>query len=297
MRVFFCDHHAVPLPAKHRFPMGKYGRLRALLLAEGLLRADELTPSPLVSVEELERAHAPAYVRAVMDGTLDAQAQRRIGLPWSEWLVARSRASVGGTLAAARVALVDGIAGTLAGGTHHAHRDFGSGFCVWNDLAVTAATLLAEGAVERVLVFDADVHQGDGTAAIFADEPRVFTCSLHGARNFPFVKPPSDLDLELADGADDALVLAAIDRALAQCAARFVPELVLYQAGVDALAADTLGRLAMTHAGLRARDRRVLDHFRRRGVPVVLTLGGGYADPIDASIEAHAGTYREATQR
>ncbi len=292
--MFYCDHHGVPLPAGHRFPMAKYARLRAALIDGGVIGADDLAPSPLATRAELERVHAPAYVGAVLDGTLDPQAQRRIGLPWSEALVRRSRASVGGTLAAARIALVDGLAGNLAGGTHHAHRDFGSGFCVWNDLAVTAATLLAEGAVERVLVFDADVHQGDGTAAIFGAEPRVFTASLHGARNFPFVKPPSDLDVELADGADDDVVLAAIDRAIATIAARFTPQLVLYQAGVDALAADRLGRLAMTHAGLRERDRRVLSHFRGRGVPVVLTLGGGYADPIEASIDAHVGTYRVA---
>lgn len=296
MRVFYCDHHVVALPAGHRFPMGKYARLRAALVDEGVIGPDALAPSPPATVAELERVHAPAYVQAVLDGTLDERAQRRLGLPWSEALVARSRASVGGTLAAARAALADGVAGNLAGGTHHAHRDFGSGFCVWNDLAVAAAALLAEGAVGRVLVFDADVHQGDGTAAIFADEPRVFTCSLHGARNFPFVKQRSDLDVELADGAGDAEVLPAIDRALAACD-EFRPALVLYQAGVDALAADRLGRLAMTHAGLRERDRRVLTWWRDRGVPVVLTLGGGYADPIEASIAAHVGTYRVALAR
>ncbi|MEZ4402924.1 MAG: histone deacetylase [Kofleriaceae bacterium] len=294
MRVFYSDHHRSPLPPGHRFPMGKYGRLRARLVDEGVVPAEALAPAPLATPAELRHVHGPAYVEAVLAGTLEPTAVRRLGLPWTPGLVTRSLASVGGTLAAARAALVDGLAANLAGGTHHAHRDFGSGFCVWNDLAVTAAVVRAAGLAERVLVFDADVHQGDGTAAIFADEPDVFTCSLHGARNFPFVKPPSDLDLPLADGADDAAVLAAVDAALAQVAARFMPDLVLYQAGVDPLAADQLGRLAMTTAGLAERDRRVLAHFRGRGVPVVLTLGGGYADPIEATIEAHLGTYRVA---
>lgn len=294
MRVYYSDHHAVPLPPGHRFPMGKYARLRTRLVDDGVVSSSALAPAPAATRAELCRAHDPGYVDAVLTGRLDERAQRRIGLPWSEALVARTLASVGGTLAAARDALRDGLAGNLAGGTHHAHRDFGSGFCVWNDLAVTAATLLAEGQVARVLVFDADVHQGDGTATIFADEPRVFTASLHGARNFPFVKPASDLDVELVDGADDATVLAAIDAALTTVAARFTPDLVLYQAGVDALADDQLGRLAMTAAGLAERDRRVLAHFRGRGVPVVLTLGGGYAAPIERTIDAHVNTYRAA---
>ncbi|MBP8809081.1 MAG: histone deacetylase [Kofleriaceae bacterium] len=294
MRVYFSDHLAVPLPPGHRFPMGKYARLRERLIEEGVVPASALAPAPAATRAELCAAHDPGYVDAVCAGTLDERAQRRIGLPWSPALVARTLASVGGTLAAARAALDDGRAGNLAGGTHHAHRAFGSGFCVWNDLAVAAAVLLAEGRVERVLVFDADVHQGDGTATLFADEPRVFTCSLHGARNFPFVKPAGDLDVELADGADDAAVLAAIDGALAEVARRFAPDLVLYQAGVDPLAEDKLGRLAMTAAGLAERDRRVLTHFAARGVPLALTLGGGYADPIERTIEAHVNTYRVA---
>jgi acetoin utilization deacetylase AcuC-like enzyme len=274
--------------------MGKYARLRQRLVDEAVVPAAWLAPAPLATRADLVRAHAPAYVDAVLAGTLDERAVRKLGLPWSPALVTRSLASVGGTLAAARAALVDGLAGNLAGGTHHAHRDFGSGFCVWNDLAVTAATLLAEGAARRVLVFDCDVHQGDGTAAIFADEPRVFTYSIHGARNFPFVKPAGDCDVELTDGAGDAEVLPLIAASLADLARRFTPDLVLYQAGVDALAADKLGRLGMSHAGLAERDRLVLTHFRDRGVPVVLTLGGGYAEPIELTIDAHLATYRAA---
>ena len=294
VRIFYSDQHAVPLPPGHRFPMGKYARLRQRLIDEQVVPAAWLAPAPLATRADLLRAHAPGYVDAVLAGTLDARAVRKLGLPWSPALVTRSLASVGGTLAAARAALRDGLAGNLAGGTHHAHRDFGSGFCVWNDLAVTAATLLAEAAVRQVLVFDCDVHQGDGTAAIFADQPRVFTYSIHGARNFPFVKPAGDCDVELADGAGDAEVLPLIAASLRDLERRFTPDLVLYQAGVDALAADKLGRLAMSHAGLAERDRLVLAHFRGRGVPVVLTLGGGYAEPIDATIEAHLATYRAA---
>ena len=296
VRIYYSDHHAVPLPPGHRFPMSKYAALRARLVDDAVVPATWLEPAPLATVAELEGVHDPGYVAAVMEGWLDERAVRRLGLPWSPALVARSRASVGGTLAAARAALRDGLGGNLAGGTHHAHRDAGSGFCVWNDLAVTAAWLLDARGLGRVLVLDLDVHQGDGTATIFADRPAVFTCSMHGARNFPFHKATSDLDVELPDGADDALVLARLDAVLAELAERFLPDLVLYQAGVDALAADKLGRLGMSAAGLAERDRRVLAHFRGRGIPLVLTLGGGYADPIEASVDAHVGTYRVARQ-
>lgn len=295
MRVFYSDQHEVPLPPGHRFPMGKYRALRERLLAEGVVAEGQLQAAPFVTRDELERVHDPAYVAAILDGTVDAAMMRRIGLPWSPALVARSSASAGGTLAAARAALVDGLAANLAGGTHHAHRAHGAGFCVWNDLAVASAALLAEGRAGRVLVFDVDVHQGDGTAAIFAGDDRVLTFSLHGARNFPFEKQVSDLDVPLPDGAGDDEVLAAVDHGLAHFASRAAPDLVLYQGGVDALATDTLGRLRMTHAGLAERDRRVLSHFRARAIPVVLTLGGGYSKPIDDTIAAHAATYRIAT--
>ena len=296
MKIFYADHHVVELPAGHRFPMAKYRALREALVARAIVGAEQLHPAPAVTRAELERVHDPAYVAAITGGTIDARAQRTIGLPWSPALVARSSASAGGTLAAARVALAGGLAANLAGGTHHAHRDHGSGFCVWNDLAVTAAALLAERQVARVLVFDVDVHQGDGTAAIFAGDDRVQTCSLHGARNFPFEKQPSDLDVPLADGAGDDEVLRAVEHALAHFAARPAPDLVLYQGGVDALATDTLGRLRMTHAGLAERDRLALGHFHRRGIPVAITLGGGYARPIEDTIEAHLGTYQVAME-
>jgi acetoin utilization deacetylase AcuC-like enzyme len=272
--------------------MSKYATLRHALVAEGVVREDELVPSRPIDPALVARVHAPAYVAAVVEGTLDDRAVRALGFPWSEALVARSLAAVGGTLAAARAALEDGVSGNLAGGTHHAFFDRGTGYCVFNDLAVAARALLDERRVGRVLVFDADVHQGDGTAALFADEPRVFTCSVHGARNFPFHKQVSDLDVELADHAGDDAYLAAIERALAGSLERARPDLMLYQAGVDPLAADRLGRLAVSHDGLYRRDLLVLGEARRRGLPVALTLGGGYAEPLALSVEAHVNTYR-----
>ena len=208
----------------------------------------------------------------------------------------RSLGSVGSTLAAVDAALEDGLSGTLAGGTHHAYRDFGSGYCVFNDLAVAARRVLDRGAVERVLVFDVDVHQGDGTAAIFEDDPRVFTCSLHGERNFPSRKQRSDLDVPLPDGTGDDAYLAALEAALDEALERSRPDLVLYQGGVDVLEVDRLGRLSLSEEGAAERDRRALGRFRSAGLPVALTLGGGYADPIEASVRAYAGTYRAALE-
>jgi acetoin utilization deacetylase AcuC-like enzyme len=293
VNVFYSDHHAVELPPNHRFPMGKYGLLRRALVERGVVAASNFTPAEPARRDELVRVHDEAYVDAFIAGRLGDKMMREIGLPWSRALVARTLASAGGTLAAARIARTAGIAGNLAGGTHHAHRARGSGFCVFNDLAVAAADAIATG-IARVLVFDADVHQGDGTASIFEAEPRVFTCSIHGAHNFPFRKATSDLDLELADGTSDDVYLAATEAAWRIALDRARPELVLYQAGVDALAEDRLGRLAVSAAGLEARDRLVLGGARRAGVPIVLTLGGGYAQPLVPTIDAHVATYRVA---
>jgi acetoin utilization deacetylase AcuC-like enzyme len=218
---------------------------------------------------------------------------RRIGLPWSETLVARSRATVGGAIAAARAALSDGLSGQLAGGTHHAHAEFGSGYCVFNDLAVAALTMLDERRVARVAIVDLDVHQGDGNAAILAQRPDVFVLSLHGAKNFPFRKVPSTLDIPLPDGTEDRAYLAALADGLAAVEA-FRPELVLYLSGADTLAGDTLGRLAMTMEGIMERDHMVLETMRRRGIPVSIAIGGGYADPIADSVAVYANTFRVA---
>jgi acetoin utilization deacetylase AcuC-like enzyme len=298
VRVYSTDHHVVPLPVGHRFPMGKYALLREMLLERRVLDARELLP---VEPAGLARAallavHDAGYVERFLDGTLDDRALRRIGFPWSPALVRRTLASAAGTLAAARAALADGIAGNLAGGTHHAFADHGSGYCIFNDIAIAARALLDEGSAARVLVVDLDVHQGDGTAAIFGDEPRVFTFSMHGARNFPFTKQKSDLDVELADGTGDVEYLETLRGALAAAVDRARPGFIFYQAGVDPLAEDRLGKLALSHAGLRARDRHVLETARRLGVPTVLTLGGGYAQPLAPTIEAHVGTYATAKE-
>ena len=294
MRVYYSDSHLVPLPSGHRFPMAKYALLREALLQTGLLRAEELVPAELVELAELRRVHTPAYVAAVLEGRLSEAEVRRLGFPWSEALVRRSRAAVGGTCAAARVALEEGVAGNLAGGTHHAFAEHGEGFCVFNDIAVSIRALQAAGRIARAAVVDLDVHQGNGTAAIFSGDASVFTFSMHGQHNFPFRKQPSSLDVGLPDGTADAAYLDALYRHLPQVLEAARPDLVYYQAGVDPLAEDTLGRLALSQAGLQARDAFVFETAQRRGLPLVVTLGGGYARPLRCSLEAHLGTYRAA---
>nr|BCX00440.1 MAG: histone deacetylase [Bacteroidota bacterium] len=295
MRIWYSDPYRLPLPPGHRFPAEKYRLVRERLLAEGIIREDELTLAPLIPWEDLERVHTPNYLQALRFGTLPEPAQRRIGFPWSPELVIRSRASVGGTCRALEMALRDGISGNLAGGTHHAFADGGAGFCVFNDLAVAASLALAAGWVRRLAVLDLDVHQGDGTAAILRGRKGLFLVSVHAQRNYPFHKVPSDLDVGLPDGAGDEDYLEVL-RVVLREVERFRPELVLYQAGVDVLRADRLGRLALSMDGLAARDRLVLGWARRRKVPVVLTLGGGYARPIALTVEAHVQTYRIARE-
>jgi acetoin utilization deacetylase AcuC-like enzyme len=274
--------------------MPKYRLLRERLVAEGVLGAQELEESDVIDRPSLLLAHTPEYLDAVFSGTLSESEQRRLGFSWSEALVARSRASVFGTVAAARAALRDGVAGNLAGGTHHAHADRGTGFCVFNDIAIAARTLQREGLIDRALVVDLDVHQGDGTAAIFAGDESVFTFSMHGAKNFPFRKQRSSLDVELADGCGDSEYIATLEEHLPAVLDRARPDVLFFQAGVDPLEHDLLGRLKLTPAGLRLRDRIVASASRDRGIPLVLTLGGGYAKPIALSVDAHLGTWREA---
>ncbi|WP_339332899.1 histone deacetylase [uncultured Maricaulis sp.] len=295
MQVFYSDTFSLPLPDGHRFPGGKYTALRDRLVATGLVREDELSVSPLATTDAILRAHDAAYVEAFETGQLDRAAIRRIGFPWSEGLVTRTRATVGGAIAAAEAALQDGIAGQLAGGTHHAHRDFGSGYCIYNDFAVTALHLLETGLASRIAIIDLDVHQGDGNAAILGDHPDVFVFSMHGEKNFPFRKQVSDLDVNLPDDTQDAAYLATLDTHL-PAVLGFRPDFVLYQAGVDPLAEDKLGRLSLSHAGLMGRDRMVLDACRRQGIPVSMGIGGGYADPIEASVVAYANTYAVAQE-
>lgn len=295
MRFYYPDTPDLPLPAGHRFPAGKYRLLREKIEREQTLGHARLLPSPPAQHHELLRAHAVEYLEQTLAGTLPEAAQRRIGLPWSETLVTRSLATTGGALAAARAALEYGLSGQLAGGTHHAHREFGSGYCVFNDLAVAALNLIAERRVHRVAIVDLDVHQGDGNAAILGDHPDVLVLSMHGEKNFPFRKVPSTLDIGLPDGTEDAAYLQALAQALEQVAA-FDPDIVLYLSGADPLKSDTLGRLSLTFDGLAARDRMVLRFCRRRATPVSIAVGGGYADPITDSVEAYANTFRVARE-
>ncbi len=295
MRFYFPDTPPLPLPPGHRFPADKYRRLVEKLRDDRTLGTARLLPSPLASREDLCAVHCPAYVAAVFDGRLGALEQRRIGIPWSACLLTRSRATVGGTLAAARAALDDGVSGQLAGGTHHAHYDFGSGYCVFNDIAVAIAALRFNGQVRRAAILDLDVHQGDGNAALMAGARDPDTCvvSVHGAKNFPFRKVASDLDLPLPDHTGDDGYLEAVETAIAAAEAHR-PDIVFFISGVDPLVDDRLGRLDVSAAGLGKRDRRVLSWARSRAIPVVIVIGGGYADPISRTVDAYARTFEEA---
>jgi acetoin utilization deacetylase AcuC-like enzyme len=289
MRLVYTENvHALPLPRGHRFPISKYEALVSTLRRE--FPGSMMLGAP-ASWADIETIHAPAYVHAVRTGTLPAASVRRLGFPWSEQLVLRSRRSVGGTLAALAWAMQTGAAGHVAGGTHHAFRDRGEGFCTFNDIAVAIAVARRDHGVRRALVVDLDVHQGNGTAAIFEGDAGVFSLSLHGAKNYPFHKERSSLDVPLADGCEDGAYLAALDEAIDR-ARGFAPDLVFYQAGVDPLAGDRLGRMSLTHRGLAARDTRVFALARSLGVPLVVTLGGGYGRDLGATVEAHANVYR-----
>ena len=289
-RLFYTDQHAIDLPAEHRFPMPKYRMLRDLLAADGRF---EFIAAPLASAEIVQLAHDSEYVGRFLAGSLSAQEMRRIGFPWSEQLVRRTMASVGGTLSATEEAVSTGWGGTLAGGTHHAFRGEGSGYCVFNDIAVAIQSLRHTGRVRRVAVVDLDVHQGDGTAQIFADEPSVLTFSMHCEANFPFRKQQSKIDISLREGTGDEEYLAQLEVVLPQVF-EFRPDIIFYQSGVDGLYADALGKLKLTHEGLKQRDRLVMTAVRGSGVPFVVTLGGGYAKPIELTAEAHANTFRVA---
>jgi acetoin utilization deacetylase AcuC-like enzyme len=290
--LFYCDHYAIPLPPGHKFPMAKYALIRELLAADGFYRFECAT---LADPAVIKLAHDAGYVDAFMSGSLPAQAIRRIGFPWSEDLVRRSLASVGGTLSAVEDALETEFGGNLAGGTHHAFRAEGSGFCVFNDIAVAIEWLRSQGRTRRAAVIDVDVHQGDGTAHIFENDPDVLTASMHCTVNFPFRKQRSRIDIELPEGTEDEAYLEALESLIPQVL-EFAPEIVFYQSGVDTLASDALGRLRLTHEGLKERDRMVMRAVRQRGIPFVVTLGGGYSKPIELTALAHANTFRIAAE-
>ena len=294
MRLFYTGAFVLPLPPGHRFPMRKYALLREHLLASGEFSTADFVTPPAANDEELCRAHDAAYVGRVCRGELSDTELKRIGFPWSPEMVERSRRSAGATLAACRAALAEGCAANLAGGTHHAHADHGEGFCVFNDAAIAARAMQAEGRIERIAVVDCDVHQGNGTATILKGDESIFTFSIHGARNFPFEKESSDLDIELADDTGDDAYLAALSRGLDQVFACSHPQLVIYLAGADPYRGDRLGRLSLSMPGLAARDTMVLNACRERSIPVVLAMAGGYAEPIDDTVSIHATTIRTA---
>jgi acetoin utilization deacetylase AcuC-like enzyme len=287
VKVFYSDHFVLPLPEGHRFPMVKYAMLRERVAAAGVCAPGEMRVPRPVSDEEILRCHTEGYLRRVVSGTLTAKEMRRIGFPWSERMVERSRRASGGTLGACLAALEDGFAANLAGGTHHAFADRGEGYCVFNDSAIAARAVQAEGLVERVVVLDTDVHQGNGTAAILGGDASVYTFSIHGAKNFPFRKEESDLDVALPDGADDGEYLDALEDGLEKALDRSGAQLAIYLAGADPFEDDRLGRLCVTKEGLAERDRLVLESCRERGVPVAVTMAGGYAREVEDTVDIH----------
>ena len=294
MHLFTSAHYAIPLPDGHRFPMPKYALLRDRVVAEGLVETGRLHEPGRAPLNDLLLVHTPGYVRDITEGTLPPAAQRRIGLPWSERFVERAYRVVRGTCLAAEAALADGVAMNLAGGTHHAFPDRGEGFCVFNDVAVAVRRLQAAGLVGRVAVVDLDVHQGNGTHAVFAGDASVYTFSMHGRKNYPFQKVPGTLDVELEDGTGDDEYLARLADVLPGVLRDARPDLVVYLAGADPHEGDRLGRLRLTFAGLARRDWMVLAACREVGIPVAVTIAGGYGRSVHDTVTVHVNTVRAA---
>jgi acetoin utilization deacetylase AcuC-like enzyme len=296
VRAFYSDHFVLPLPEGHKFPMAKYAGLRERILADAIVDPEDLHEAPAASWDDLRLVHHTAYVDAVAPGTVAKDIQRRIGFPWSPGMVERSRRSVGATIAAANAALDEGVAANLAGGTHHSFADRGEGFCVFNDVAVATRVLQRDHHARRVAIVDLDVHQGNGTAAIFQGDPSVFTFSIHGDKNFPFKKETSSLDLALPDGTTDTEYLAVLETHLATVLNQHQPDFVFYLAGADPYEGDRLGRLKLTIDGLATRDALVFEHCRARKLPVAVSMAGGYAIDIDAIVTIHSNTIRAAVR-
>ena len=297
MKIFYTDHFVLPLPAAHRFPMRKYARLRERVWTAQLVpSANMIVPSAATDADIL-RAHSSAYLQQITTGDLSKHEIRRMGFPWSLELVERSRRSSGATIEACRAALQHGVGVNLAGGTHHAGRDWGQGFCVFNDSVIAARAMQAEGRVERMVIIDCDVHQGNGTAAILVNDPSIFTFSIHGAKNFPFKKEQSDLDVALDDGADDQTYLAALEQGLDLALRLAKADLAIYIAGADPYAGDRLGRLNLTKQGLAKRDAMIFDYCQAAHIPLAITMGGGYAPNIEDIVDIHFQTVQTATER
>jgi acetoin utilization deacetylase AcuC-like enzyme len=296
MRVSYSDGYYVPLPDGHPFPMAKFPALHRRLLEEGLITDRDVVAPRQADWADLRRVHTSDYLDRLARGTLSDHAERRMGLPWSERLVYRSRLAVQGTINAAFMALTDGVAANLAGGTHHAFPERGEGFCVLNDVAVAVRVLQSACWARRILIVDLDVHQGNANAAVFAEDDSVFTFSMHGAKNYPFEKPPSSLDVPVEDGTDDETYLDTLKRYLPDTLDAVRPDLVFYLGGIDVAADDRFGRTALSREGLHARDGYVLEQIRARNLPVVLLLSGGYAETPEATADLHAVMHREAAR-
>jgi len=286
--LVYHPSYSFPFPGRHRFPMEKFRLLHERLRDSGIAGAANLHRPGRARPALLSLAHCPDYIERFLGNRLGEREAKRMGLPWSQDLARRTCIAPMGTLLTAQLALKHGIACHLAGGTHHAHYDFGSGFCILNDLAITARALRAGGLVKRVLIFDCDVHQGDGTAAILAGDPDLFTCSIHCEKNFPTRKSRSDLDVGLPVGLEDDGYLEVVEETLTDLLRQLQPDLVLYDAGVDVYAGDPLGRLAVSLTGLAERERQVLTLCREHGVPVATVIGGGYDDDRPALARRHA---------
>jgi acetoin utilization deacetylase AcuC-like enzyme len=296
MKIFYHDQIDLPLPEDHRFPIAKYALLRQRITAAGVIPGVDMLPGQPATIEQLTRVHTPDYVNRVQHGRLSAREIRQIGFPWSPGMFERARHSVGSTIAACRAALSEGLGLNLGGGTHHAGPDYGQGFCVFNDCAVAARVMQAEGLAQRIVILDCDVHQGNGTAEIFAGDPSVFTFSIHGQKNFPFRKKPSDLDIGLPDDAGDAIYLDALEEGVDRALTAAGAGLAIYLAGADPYAGDRLGRLAVTKRGLARRDGFVLDACRAAGLPLAIVMAGGYGKNVEDTVDIHYQTIRLAVE-
>jgi acetoin utilization deacetylase AcuC-like enzyme len=294
--IVYHPDYVTPLPAAHRFPMAKFRLLHDLLLTDRVTTIDRVFTPELPPTAWLELVHDPAYIQAYYTGTLDPKAQRRIGLPWSPELVNRTRIALGGSILTAKLALEYGLACNTAGGTHHAFANYGSGFCIFNDLAIASRVLQQLNLVKKILIVDLDVHQGDGTAAIFRQDPSVFTFSMHCEVNFPGTKQTSDLDVPLREGMEDGEYLTTLSTYLPDLLDRVRPDLVLYDAGVDPHLSDRLGKLALTDSGIFQRDFQVLETCVSQGYPVACVIGGGYAEDLNSLVYRHSLLHRAASQ-
>lgn len=296
MRVSYSPGYYAQIPDEHIFPMKKFRGLHAYLTEKNIVRPSDVIEPSMTDISNLITVHTHRYATAVWEGTLTKKEIRRMGLPWSKSLAIRSRLAVQGTINAALMALQDGVAGNIAGGTHHAMAEHGEGFCVYNDVAVAIRVLQRSSWLGKALVIDCDVHQGNGTADIFQNDDSVFTFSIHGEKNYPFVKPPSDLDIGLPDGCGDDQYLKELTRGLVEIGERFDPDLIFYLGGIDPLETDHFGRLSLTLPGLRERDRTVIEWIRSWNKPMVLLLSGGYAPSLRDTVIAHAQMYEVAAE-